>query len=94
MLNLQIIRQFQAMSKGTEARDFNLIKGNFSYVQTWSMIQIAVVIICTIVQVRKQNLLSQKSQFYFLGSICEKTISRPQGPKERWKSQDEDMSLE
>ena len=65
MLNLQIIRQFQAMSKGTEARDFNLIKGNFSYVQTWSMIQIAVVIICTIVQVRKQNLLSQKSQLNF-----------------------------
>ena len=39
------------MSKGTEARDFNLIVGNASYVQTWSMIQCAIVIICTIVQV-------------------------------------------
>ena len=45
------MRQFQAMSKGTEARDFNLIVGNASYVQTWSMIQCAIVIICTIVQV-------------------------------------------
>ena len=50
-LSLQIIRQFQAMSKGTEARDFNIIQGNFNYVQNWSMAQILVVIICTIVQV-------------------------------------------
>merc|ERR1712014_496993 len=48
---VQIIRQFQAMSKGTEARDFNIIQGNFNYVQNWSMAQILVVIICTIVQV-------------------------------------------
>ena len=46
------------MSKGTEARDFNLIQGNSNYVQTWSMAQIFVVIICTIVQVRKN--------YYFL----------------------------
>ena len=52
------MRQFQAMSKGTEARDFNLIQGNSNYVQTWSMAQIFVVIICTIVQVRKQKILS------------------------------------
>ena len=52
------MRQFQAMSKGTEARDFNLIQGNSNYVQTWSMAQIFVVIICTIVQVRKN--------YYFL----------------------------
>ena len=39
------------MSKGTEARDFNIIQGNFNYVQNWSMAQILVVIICTIVQV-------------------------------------------
>ena len=51
---LQIMRQFQAMSKGTEARDFNLIVGNASYVQTWSIIQCCIVIICTIVQVEVQ----------------------------------------
>ena len=39
------------MSKGTEARDFNLIQGNASYVQTWSLAQIIVVVVCTIVQV-------------------------------------------
>ena len=39
------------MSKGTEARDFNVIQANFSYVQNWSIAQIVVVIICTLVQV-------------------------------------------
>lgn len=48
---IQVMRQFQSMSKGSEARDFNLIQDNSSYVQTWSMAQIAVVIICTVVQV-------------------------------------------
>merc|ERR1711953_557018 len=49
---VQIIRQFQSMSKGTEARDFNIIQANFSYVQNWSIAQIIVVIICTLVQVQ------------------------------------------
>lgn len=48
---VQVIRQFQQMSKGTEARDFNVIQANFSYVQNWSVAQIVVVIICTLVQV-------------------------------------------
>merc|ERR1719397_1330210 len=48
---IQVMRQFQSMSKGSEARDFNLIQDNSNYVQTWSMAQIAVVIICTVVQV-------------------------------------------
>jgi len=48
---IQIMRQFQTMSRGVEARDFNLIQDNSSYVQKWSLAQIAVVIICTIVQV-------------------------------------------
>ena len=51
IISSQIIRQFQQMSKGTEARDFNVIQGNFSYVQNWSIAQIVVVIICTLVQV-------------------------------------------
>merc|ERR1719273_846897 len=48
---VQIIRQFQSMTRGTEARDFNIIQANFSYVQNWSIAQIIVVIICTLVQV-------------------------------------------
>merc|ERR1712079_632503 len=48
---VQIMRQFQSMTKGTEARDFNIIQANFSYVQNWSIAQIIVVIICTLVQV-------------------------------------------
>ena len=46
------MRQFQSMSRGGEARDFNLIQDNSSYVQTWSMAQIVVVILCTVIQVR------------------------------------------
>ena len=45
------MRQFQSMSRGGEARDFNLIQDNSSYVQAWSMAQIVVVILCTVVQV-------------------------------------------
>ena len=41
------------MSRGGEARDFNLIQDNSSYVQTWSIAQIVVVILCTVIQVRK-----------------------------------------
>lgn len=48
---IQIMRQFQSMSRGAEARDFNLIEGNSSYVQTWSMVQCFIVILCTVVQV-------------------------------------------
>jgi len=48
---IQVMRQFQSMSRGGEARDFNLIQDNSSYVQTWSIAQIVVVILCTVVQV-------------------------------------------
>jgi len=48
---IQIMRQFQSMSRGAEARDFNLIQGNASYVQSWSMAQCVIVMFCTIVQV-------------------------------------------
>ena len=45
------MRQFQSMSKGGEARDFNLIQDNSNYVQTWSIAQIVVVILSTVIQV-------------------------------------------
>merc|ERR1712168_522356 len=48
---IQIMRQFQSMSRGAEARDFNLIQDNSAYVQTWSIAQIVVVILCTVIQV-------------------------------------------
>ena len=60
------MRQFQSMTKGAESRDLNLIVGNGRYVQTWSIIQIAIVIICTIVQVclkRRNNRLIFKYKF-------------------------------
>merc|ERR1711971_397410 len=48
---IQVMRQFQSMSKGSEARDFNLIQDNSSYVQNWSIAQALVVMLCTAVQV-------------------------------------------
>lgn len=48
---IQVMKQFQSMSRGGEAKDFNLLQDNSSYVQSWSMAQILVVIICTVVQV-------------------------------------------
>lgn len=49
---IQIMRQFQSMTRGGEARDFNLIQDNSSYVQNWSMVQILIVIMCTVIQVQ------------------------------------------
>jgi len=57
LLLLQVMRQFQTMSRGTEARDFNLLQDNASYVQTWSAAQCFIVMLCTVVQVRKKYLL-------------------------------------
>lgn len=48
---VQVMRQFQQLSRGLESRDFNVIESNFSYVQTWSFVQCAVVIISGFVQV-------------------------------------------
>lgn len=96
-LSLQIIRQFQAMSKGTEARDFNIIQGNFNYVQNWSMAQILVVIICTIVQVSAVDKSIYNVILYTLnhesitGEFCEKFVQRSKRPKEWWRLQNEDI---
>merc|ERR1719305_117985 len=48
---IQIMRQFQSMTKSGEARDFNLIQDNSAYVQNWSIAQALVVMLCTAVQV-------------------------------------------
>ena len=55
------MRQFQTMSRGTEARDFNLLQDNASYVQTWSAAQCFIVMLCTVVQVRKKYILYQST---------------------------------
>merc|ERR1711971_182726 len=48
---IQIMRQFQSMTRTGEARDFNLIQDNSAYVQNWSIAQALVVMLCTAVQV-------------------------------------------
>jgi hypothetical protein len=32
---IQVMRQFQQLSRGLEARDFNLLMSNINYVNTW-----------------------------------------------------------
>jgi len=48
---IQVIRQFQQLSRGLEARDYNLLMSNISYVNTWSMAQCIVVIASGFIQV-------------------------------------------
>lgn len=48
---IQVMRQFQQLSRGLESRDYNLLEANLSYVSTWSLIQCAVVIISGFTQV-------------------------------------------
>ena len=48
---IQVMRQFQQLSRGLESRDYNLLVSNINYVSTWSLIQVAVVICSGIVQV-------------------------------------------
>jgi len=43
--------QYQANSRAREARDYALIKDNNSYVGTWSIVQILVIVVTTTVQV-------------------------------------------
>ncbi len=73
LLLLQVMRQFQTMSRGTEARDFNLLQDNASYVQTWSAAQCFIVMLCTVVQVRKKYLLYRDTLLavsVFFSHIC------------------------
>ncbi len=48
---LHSILQQQQLSRGREARDYNLLLDNESYVQYWSIAQCIVVIACFLVQV-------------------------------------------
>ena len=52
------------MTRGGEARDFNLIQDNSSYVQNWSMAQILIVILCTVVQVCSTCKISSYNGFF------------------------------
>ncbi|KAL0268381.1 UNVERIFIED_CONTAM: hypothetical protein PYX00_010346 [Menopon gallinae] len=49
--NINEMLQFQHYSRGKEARDYNILQENLSYVQNWSLAQIAVIFITTITQV-------------------------------------------
>ncbi len=48
---IQIMRQFQQLSRGLESRDFNLLSANLNYVSTWSLIQCTVVVLSGVLQV-------------------------------------------
>nr|ACO11107.1 Transmembrane emp24 domain-containing protein 5 precursor [Caligus rogercresseyi] len=48
---IQIMRQFQQLSRGLEARDFNILLSNGSYIQNWSFLGCVVIIISGITQV-------------------------------------------
>ncbi len=48
---VQIMRQFQQLSRGLESRDYNLLLSNMSYVSNWSIALVLVVIISGVVQV-------------------------------------------
>jgi len=48
---IQMMKQFQSQSRSSETRDYNLLQGNAGYVQTWSIVQLIVVVLCTVVQV-------------------------------------------
>jgi len=48
---IQTMRQFQQLSRGLEARDFNVLESNRSYVSTWSIVQCVVILACGFVQV-------------------------------------------
>ncbi|CAG9799436.1 unnamed protein product [Chironomus riparius] len=49
--NLNVMSQYQANSRAREARDYALIRDNNSYVGTWSIVQIFVIVVTTTVQV-------------------------------------------
>ena len=51
---VQIMRQFQQLSRGLESRDMNLLSANLSYVGTWSLVQCVVVILSGVMQVADQ----------------------------------------
>merc|ERR1712029_243504 len=48
---VQVMRQFQQLSRGLESRDYNLLVANGNYVSTWSLIQCVVIICCGLTQV-------------------------------------------
>ena len=48
---VQVMRQFQQLSRGLESRDYNVLLANANYVATWSLAQAVVVIACGITQV-------------------------------------------
>lgn len=49
--NINEMLQHQNHIRGSEGRDFNLISDNNNYIQTWSVVQIMVIIGTTVLQV-------------------------------------------
>ena len=49
--HIQTMRQFQQLSRGLEARDYNMLESNRSYVSAWSVMQCLVILACGFGQV-------------------------------------------
>lgn len=49
--NINEMLQFQHHSRGKEARDFNLLEDNNSYILNWSLVQITIIIATSTLQV-------------------------------------------
>lgn len=69
--NINDMFLYQSHSRNAEARDMALLEDNNSYVQTWSLAQIVIIVITCSVQVishfqnRHQNYLSFQLRMYF-----------------------------
>ena len=85
-ISMQIMRQFQSMTRSGEARDFNLIQDNSAYVQNWSIAQALVVILCTAVQVTVTCVVYRNTTHAkFSGLLCQELLQGPKRREGRWK---------
>jgi len=73
---IQVMRQFQQLSRGLEARDYNLLEANLSYVNTWSLVQCTVVVISGVLQVKEKYSYSPISYVVYSGLLCAFTLRR------------------
>ena len=87
---VQVMRQFQQLSRGLESRDYNLLEENLNYVSRWSLIQCFVVIASGCFQVHNRVFFIQDHclrftflpfQVYFLRSLFNSDNRKVAGAK-------------
>ncbi len=92
---VQVMRQFQQLSRGLESRDYNLLEANLSYVSSWSIVQCTVVVLCGVLQVicetnigisRKTPLNNLNNNFRLKksGLLCPLPVCRQPDGHEVW----------